>query len=349
MDILSTTSRERETYQVELQYSVLWEAALGIAAFTNTPLLDSLERPKSYWDGIRDSFDRDMRDHLDYVEKNNTWKALLQLLHQKDFAALEEFSTYIETLPVNDLRFICVPFVGETSQTLRESAAGGGIEAIRKLKERTKNNPFFPDYIEFICKCEGNELKNHLISVMTGWYEKVIQPNEDQLNKILQADAETKSKMKEKMKPEEFVEWATAGVVYAPEPSVHKVLLIPHYIYRPWNITADIENTKVFYYPISNESVSPEDKYLPSNFLVLKHKALGDEVRMRIVKLLYERSRTLQDITEQLSMGKSTIHHHLKLLRSAQLVNVEDSKYVLKKKAIDSLAKEMDLYFHQGM
>ncbi|UJL46078.1 winged helix-turn-helix transcriptional regulator [Virgibacillus sp. NKC19-16] len=349
MDILSATSRERETYQVELQYSVLWEAALGIAAFTNTSLLDSLERPKSYWDEIRDSFDREMHDHLDYVEKNNTWKALLQLLHQKDFAALEEFSTYIETLSVNDLKFICIPFVGESFQTLRERAAEGEMKAIQTLKEQTKNNPFFPDYIDFICNCEGNELEDHLIRVMTGWYEKVIQPNEDQLNKILQTDVETKAKMKEKMKPEEFVEWATAGVVYTPEPSVHKVLLIPHYIYRPWNITADIDNTKVFYYPISNESVSPEDKYLPSNFLVLKHKALGDEVRMRIVKLLYERSRTLQDITEQLGMGKSTIHHHLKLLRSAQLVNVEDSKYVLKKKAIDSLAKEMDLYFHQGM
>ena len=30
--------------------------------------------------------------------------------------------------------------------------------------------------------------------------------------------------MNKKMKPEEFVEWATGGVNYMPEPSVHHVL-----------------------------------------------------------------------------------------------------------------------------
>ena len=34
--------------------------------------------------------------------------------------------------------------------------------------------------------------------------------------------------MNKKMKPEEFVEWATGGVHYMPEPSVHHVLLIPN-------------------------------------------------------------------------------------------------------------------------
>ncbi len=348
MDILSATSRKRETYKVEIKYAVLWEAALGIAAITNTKLLDSLEKPLDYWYETRAALPEELRAHLEYAEENNTWKALLQLLHEKDFATLEEFRLFIKELPENKLKCICIPFVGDSFQFERESAAKGNSEAINKLKEQTKDNPFFPDYITFICHAEVNYLKNHLIEVITGWYENVIKPNQDQLHKILQTDAEKKQKMKEKMESEAFVEWATAGVSYPPEPSVNKVLLIPHYIYRPWNIVADIENTKVFYYPVSNASVSPEDKYLPSSFLVLKHKALGDEVRLRIVKMLYERDRTLQEITEQLNMGKSTIHHHLKLLRSAQLVTIEDSVYVLKKKAVESLAKELDLYLHQA-
>jgi predicted DNA-binding protein YlxM (UPF0122 family) len=333
---------------VEIRHSVLWEAALGIAAITNTPLLDSLEKPQSYWGDTKSALPAKMRNHLEYVGKNNTWKALLQLLHEKDFATLEEFTSFIKELPEYKLKYICIPFIGDSFQCERENAAKGDSEAIYKLKERTSDNPFFPEYIAFICNVEVNQLINHLTEVITGWYENVIKPNQQQLNKILQTDAETKQKMKEKMDPEAFVEWATAGVTYPPEPSVHNVLLIPHYIYRPWNIVADIENTKVFYYPVSNASVSPEDKYLPSNFLVLKHKALGDEVRLRIVKMLYERDRTLQDITEQLNMGKSTVHHHLKLLRSAQLVTIEGSVYVLKKKAVESLAKDLDLYFHQS-
>lgn len=48
--------------------------------------------------------------------------------------------------------------------------------------------------------------------------------------------------------------------------------------------------------------------------------------------MLFEKERTLQEITERLQLGKSTVHHHLKLLRSAKLVDIHDGKYVLRKK-----------------
>ncbi|MFD1851464.1 ArsR/SmtB family transcription factor [Oceanobacillus bengalensis] len=347
MDVFSTTSRERETYSIEVKYSTLWESALGIAAITNNPLLDSLEKPLSYFQGMKDSISPELRKQLDDVEKNNTWKALLQLLHQKDFSSLDEFTSYIQELSTNELKFICLPYLGDSHQRLRERAANKDKEAVKQLTKLTQDNPFFPKYIAYISNADTNSLKNHLIHVMTGWYKEIILPESEQLLNILQTDAEVKIHMKKKMKPEELVEWATSGIAYTPEPSVHNVLLIPHYIYRPWNIVADLEGTRVYYYPVSNDSISPNDKYLPSNFLILKYKALGDETRLRIVKLLFENSRTLQEITENLDMGKSTIHHHLKILRSAQLVEIKDSKYVLKKKAIKSAAKELDTYLHQ--
>ncbi|MGN8842676.1 ArsR/SmtB family transcription factor [Niallia sp. HCP3S3_B10] len=347
MEVFSTTGRKRETYQVEMKYSLLWECALGIAAITNNRLLNSLDRPTSYWKDVRTSLSVDLQAELDYVEKNNTWKALLQLLHQKDFASLEAFSEYINNLTERELIYQCIPFITEAYQPIRKKAANKNADAIEQLRDATKNNPFFPSYISFICTIDPQQLKQHLIIVMSGWYKAVIEPDLENLKSILQTDACAKEKMKKKMEPEEFVEWATGGIKYMPEPSVYKVLLIPQYIYRPWNIAADLEETKVYYYPVSNESLSPSDKYMPSNFLVLKHKALGDEVRMRIVKLLFEQSRTLQEMTEKLALGKSTIHHHLKILRSAQLVGIEEGKYVLKTRAIMSLAKELEQYFQQ--
>ena len=55
---------------------------------------------------------------------------------------------------------------------------------------------------------------------MTGWYEGVIKKEEKKLFSILKRDYEAKNEMNKKMKPEEFVEWATGGVIYMPEPSV---------------------------------------------------------------------------------------------------------------------------------
>jgi predicted DNA-binding protein YlxM (UPF0122 family) len=320
---------------------------LGIAAFTNTPLIKTLEKPQNYWNDIKSSLSKELIEQLDYVEKNNTWKALLQLLHSERFSDLSEFTTYIMNIPDYELKFICLPFIGMEFQDSRHQAALGEESAINKMKLLTSDNPFFPQYIEFISHSNTDNLKKHLISVMRGWYGAVIQKDLEKLSTILRTDYEMKKEMLKKMTPEELVESSTGGVTYLPEPSVNNVLLIPQYIYRPWNIEADIEGTKVFYYPIANESISPYDRTTPNNFLVLKYKALGDEVRMRIVKLLYEEDRTLQEMTNQLNIGKSTIHHHLKILRAAKLVEISESKYSLKKQSVELISKELSFYLNK--
>ncbi|CDO04569.1 Helix-turn-helix domain protein [Oceanobacillus picturae] len=347
MEVINATSLKRKTYQVDVKYSLLWECALGIAAITNTPLLDSLEKPMQYWKTVRETFSNDMRHHLEWVEKHNTWKALLQLLHQRDFLDLKDFATFIHSLDEKEFRYICIPFVGMEEQVLRRDAADGDQEAMEQLQTKTEENPFFPRYIEYICKVGVEDLKRHLVAVMTGWYDAIIAPDKENVQKILHTDIEAKLLAKEKMTSEALVAWATSGINYAAEPGVHRVLLIPHMIYRPWSIVADLEDTKVFYYPVANESIAPEDSYMPNNFLVLRHKALGDEMRLRIVKLLFEKSRSLNELTGLLKLGKSTIHHHLKILRSAKLVEIKNSRYVLKQHALFSLSEELELYLHQ--
>ena len=347
MEVLQLTSRKRETYNIRLTYSTLWESALGIAAITNSPIIETLEKQKEYWQHIKESISAELLEELNFVEKNNTWKSLLQLLHVKEFNDLTEFIDYIKNLNDFKLKYICLPFVANKYQSIREKAALGEEIAIQKLVKITGENPFFPQYIEFISRTDGKHLKEHLVNVMTRWHVEVSKQSIEKTSSILKNDYEAKKIAKEKMTPEELVQWATGGIIYHPEPSVHTVLLIPQYIYRPWNIEADIEGTKVFYYPVSNESITPNDKYTPSNFLVLKHKALGDDARLRIVKLLSESNRSLQDLTEQLNIGKSTIHHHLKILRAAKLVEIIESKYSLKMDVIELLFKELDIYLKQ--
>ncbi|UFU00101.1 ArsR family transcriptional regulator [Radiobacillus kanasensis] len=348
MEVLNLASKKRETYSVQIKHSVLWECALGIAAVTNKRLIKTLEKQMDYWEELRKNLSEELSTDLKFVEKNNTWKTLLQLLHAKDFDTLDEFANYIENLTVTELKFISLPFVGFQYQETRQEAAEGNKIARGTLKKLTCDNPFFPSYIDFIGKEDGQLLKEHLIRVMTRWYQEVVESELKKVSEILEVDSNSKKHMAEKMCSEEFVEWATGGITYLPEPSVNEVLLIPQFVYRPWNIEADLEGTKVFYYPVANESITPDDRYTPNHNLVLKYKALGDEARMRLVKLLYEADRSLQDITEQLDIGKSTIHHHLKILRSAKLVGMNGSKYSLKKRSIELLSKEIYMYLDNG-
>lgn len=344
MGIIHATSRKRETYDVQVTYSPLWECALGIAAITNTPIIDTLEKSSTYWDELKRKLSKKLISHLDYVEKNNTWKALLQLLHQNKGDNLNGFCSKIKELEATDLKFYCLPFIGDQYQDLRKRAALGEEAAISELKKLTHENPFFPQYIEFISNADIVELKNHLIEVMSEWYETVIIPDIKEIEQILQVDSESKDHMRGKLSPQELVQWATGGVNYLPEPGVHKVLLIPQYIYRPWNIEADLEKTKVFYYPVANESLSPDDKYTPNHFLVQKYKAFGDETRLKIVKLLSERDHSLQSLTEYLNVGKTTVHHHLKILRAAKIIEMENMKYILNGNALNILHNELERY-----
>ncbi|MDY0409840.1 ArsR/SmtB family transcription factor [Virgibacillus soli] len=341
MDILNTTSRKRETYQVAFTYSPLWECALGIAAITNTKMLHTLEKPTSYWQALKEGFSEELLNELKYVEENNTWKALLQLLHSFEGQGLTDFCDYINGLHTYQLKFICLPYIGDQYQDVRKKAAHADKEANLGLINVTKDNPFFPQYVDFIFHVNPDKLKQHLVSVMSNWFYAVVEPSLKRVTEILEIDYQSKISMAETLNPEQLVHWATGGVDYLPEPSVHKVLLIPQYVYRPWNIEADIEGTKVFYYPVSNKSLSPEDKYMPSNFMVQKYKALGDEVRLKIVKILFENARSLQEITEILNMGKSTVHHHLKILRASKIVEIKESKYCLRLHVLTMLDQEL--------
>ena len=348
MDVLHMTSRKRETYEIKIEASLLWESALGIAAITNKRLIETLEKQKESWDQLKKSLSTSLVKELTIVEKENTWKALLLLLHQEEFKKLSEFTVFLDGLEDETFRYICLPYIGSKFQELRTLASEGDHASRNILKQKTEDNPFFPDYIEFICTTDLEKLRNHLKNVISKWYEEVTAPQAEMLTGILTRDKQTKTKMSEKLKPEALVEWATGGITYLPEPSVHKVLLIPQSIYRPWNVEGDIEGVKVFYYPVANDSIYPDDHYMPSYFLVQKHKALGDEARLRMVKLLKGTERTLQEITNELNMGKSTVHHHLKILKSARLVEALGGKYRLKENAVQSLSNELMHYLQDN-
>ncbi len=68
-------------------------------------------------------------------------------------------------------------------------------------------------------------------------------------------------------------------------------------------------------------------------------KALADERRLRILRKLSGGSYTLQEIADDLGAAKTTIHHHLILMRSAGLVRMRmsDKRYSLRQDAFDHL------------
>jgi DNA-binding transcriptional ArsR family regulator len=65
------------------------------------------------------------------------------------------------------------------------------------------------------------------------------------------------------------------------------------------------------------------DDDAPPPRLVTLARALGDERRLRILRRLTAGSFTLQELADDFGVPKTTLLHHLVILRSAGLVRVE--------------------------
>ena len=102
---------------------------------------------------------------------------------------------------------------------------------------------------------------------------------------------------------------------------------------------------RFFGYPVADSALDPSDELTPPLSVVRLHRALGDETRLRILKLLASRDLYLTEIAQELDLSKPTIKHHLAQLRAAGLVTITESGtvmyYSLRRNRLDDASAEI--------
>ena len=84
----------------------------------------------------------------------------------------------------------------------------------------------------------------------------------------------------------ELIERTTGGIRWLPEVGIRRVILAPTYFSRPYNILLAGPDWRFFAYPVADEALEPDDRLAPPPAVVRLHRALGDDTRLRILKLL---------------------------------------------------------------
>jgi len=345
MKILDTTY-QASFPEVRIKKSILHEAALGIAAVTNKAIYKTLDHDNLYWENHR-PFSRKLEKELEEAEKNNTWKVVLDLLQEQDFQDIAEFKKYINTLSETEFRMRSLPYLGPALENTGKRAAAADKQAIELMKDSINEHAFFPSLVTHVCVTPIKVLREHIINLITLWYEEIIIPNKKELFEVLRSDMQAKQNMKQQLSAKAFVQWVLDYNEYEPEPGVTEIILIPQVTYRPWVIYSERKKRKIFYYPVDDESLQERiDPYKPHFKMVQRYKALGDENRLKMLKLLSEKDRTLKELTEAIGMGKTTVHHHVTLLRSARLVAAEGSKYRLQTHVLGVESKQLLNYLN---
>jgi DNA-binding transcriptional ArsR family regulator len=81
--------------------------------------------------------------------------------------------------------------------------------------------------------------------------------------------------------------------------------------------------TGVFLCSVADEAFE-DDPAAPPRRLVKLAAALGDETRLRILRVLVGQELTASEIADQLGVERTSLHHHLGILRSAGLLKIRD-------------------------
>jgi DNA-binding transcriptional ArsR family regulator len=181
--------------------------------------------------------------------------------------------------------------------------------------------------------------------VLAAWDEQYFQLVDPAILRGLAADAASRQALLSTMAPETLVEAATCGVHFVPQSGPELVLLVPQYHFRPWNVFQDYLGLRVIQYPADALPAVPGEP--PPGLLRLTH-ALSDESRLRILRFLATGPRSFTDVVRFMGLAKSTVHHHMVVLRAAGLVRVYDrgdmTTYSLRPGAVDELGDRLHAF-----
>lgn len=259
--------------------------------------------------------------------------------------------THIEMIDPLELR---LHMIGYYQRHLRKNtpldimllAAEGNEEAQAQfLKTSQPDDADWQQSLRHIFALDLLQTKHQILDIMEQWYERVFRDMEPQIMSIIERDAEAKRILKQTVTTERLIELATNGFEFVPEPGLRKVVLIPSYVERPWNHITEYQDAKIFIYPVADESIA-EDSSTPPVRLVRLFKALADDRRLRILKKLTTGSYTLPELADDFGVAKTTMHHHLAILRSAGLVRVQSDErlYSLRQNGMPDISQMLDTY-----
>lgn len=181
-----------------------------------------------------------------------------------------------------------------------------------------------------------DETRRRLLEALARWHEESFAAREPGLVELLAADALATRELAATMAPARLIELVCGGFAYEPEPECPRVLLVPHLAARPWLLLCQHRDTRIICHPARRQD--RDERAATAEGLLRLGRALGDEQRQRILAALAGGPRDLDELAVTVGLSRSTVHHHMGLLRAAGLValagNARRYRYGLRREAV---------------
>lgn len=161
----------------------------------------------------------------------------------------------------------------------------------------------------------------NLAAILRSVLDDVYSPVADGWADAIASSAESVRMLEPTMKPNDLIERITNGLDYVIPLGMTGMVMVPTVSLRPWTLITEFDTTVIVSYSVSDDHMERDPNAAPG-WLVRFHKALGDEKRLRILREVADGGAGLSDLTETLGVAKSTVFHHIGILRAAGLLRV---------------------------
>jgi DNA-binding transcriptional ArsR family regulator len=309
---------------------------------------------------VREATPEDLAGELRILGGPNcaVWLSLLGLVaaapHPHD---PDRVLDWLASINPQRLRRWMLGYVGESADPgLVEQGADGDMEAVRQIVRATKGGKLDEEiqtHVVSLFEIPGEELRDRLVQVMRRFREEVFSEYEEAFTAAINRAAAAQRATSSRDSAKAVIEEVTNGLDYEIPLGVSRVTLVPSVVVRPLSLIDQYRDTLLVLYGMADEFID-SDPEAPPSWLVKTYKALSDERRLRILRRLSEEEASLDDLTDLLGLSKSTVHHHMSVLRAAGLVRVrisgdkdepkESKTYALRTQALANAGAFLDNY-----
>ncbi|HET9346344.1 MAG TPA: helix-turn-helix domain-containing protein [Candidatus Limnocylindrales bacterium] len=232
----------------------------------------------------------------------------------------------LEAMSSDDLRLTLLGYYSRRTRRRAApeeilAAARGDPDAQRSFVTSTADGPDCEAALRSLLGRPPDELRAALLARLRTWLDRVFMSQMASIGPVLEREVDRLRHRAAELDQDRFLEEATHGGSVVAEPGTDTIELFPHWSLRPWNIFWEHGSAQIVGVPVPAEhaTVDPDD---PPDRLVSLAKALGDERRLRILRRLSGGSYTLQELADHFAIPKTTLLHHLVMLRAAGIVRV---------------------------
>ncbi len=309
--------------RVDVDDSPIYELLLQMMVFTGFENLETFDVGRDWADSQRRRCSTGLLHALDRLGgASGNLDQLMGIQASQPSPSVSAFLHRLEQLAPHEVvlhltGFFSALYPEDVESTIMAAISGSRKARAAAARALAGDMPERQQGIATVLATPASDLKALMLEAISEWYERIFTCDEPTARSLLAADARAKRTLLG-TDPERLILIAT-GIKYGIKDRFRKVLLVPTLVMRPWVAVVNYKRLRIYAYPVVDDPTSVETA---RRGLARTYQALGDEARLRILKLLADDALTLEELCRRVEQPEAVVRAHIAVLRAGRIVQI---------------------------